>query len=423
MTGGIWEESQRSFRKLRSYKSLLAGFSYFYFLVTDMNYIYFDNSATTELSERAKARMREVMEVYGNPSSLHPLGNSAHEILETARRQVGETLGVRRPEPGELIFTSCGSESDNLAILGTAYAKPRRKGMRIITTDSEHPGAENAMRALESQGFEVVRIRTRGGELDWEQYGQALGDRVFLVSMMMVNNETGALYDLKRAFAMAKATRADIVTHTDAVQGYLKCRFTPKSIGADLVTVSAHKIHGPKGVGALYVSPEARKRRDIVPVLLGGGQEDGFRSGTENLIGIAGFGEAASEGYARLNESIEKMRSLREQTLQALAELPLQWNHPAGQCAPHILNCTLPDIRSETMLHALAAKGICVSNGSACSSHSKHTSTALLAFGLTAEQAECSIRISFSEYNTPQEVEALATALREELSRLVHIHR
>lgn len=388
-----------------------------------MREIYLDNSATTELSEGVKAKMREAMEIYGNPSSLHYAGNAALDLLESARRQVAASLGVSRPEPGELIFTSCGSESDNLAILGTAFAKPRRKGMRAITTDSEHPGAANAFRLLEAQGFEVVRIPTRGGELDWDRYAAALNDRTFLVSVMMVNNETGAIYDVKRAFTMAKNRNPDIVTHTDAVQGYLKCRFTPKAIKADLVTVSAHKIHGPKGVGALYVSKDALRRRDLVPLLLGGGQESGFRSGTENVIGIVGFGQAACEGSAALEENLGKLASLRELTLKKLADLPLQANLPAGKCAPHILNYTLPDIRSETMLHALSRRGICISNGSACSSHSHHRSEALTAFGLTLEQIECSIRISFSEFNTLSDVEALADALREELGRLVRRSR
>lgn len=385
----------------------------------DMKEIYLDNSATTALSDGVKARMREVMEIYGNPSSLHFMGNTAHDVLETARRQVAASLGVPRPEPGELIFTSCGSESDNLAILGTAFAKPRRRGMRVITTDSEHPGAENAFRLLESQGFEVVRIPTRGGGLDFDRYAAALNDKTFLVSMMTVNNETGAMYDIKRAFTMAKNRNPDIVTHTDAVQGYLKCRMTPKSVRADLVTVSAHKIHGPKGVGALYVSRDSLRRRDIVPLLLGGGQENGFRSGTENLVGIAGFGQAAEEGSANLEENLGKLESLRELTLKKLADLPLRPNLPAGKCAPHILNYTLPDIRSETMLHALSARGICISNGSACSSHSHHQSAALTAFGLSPSEIECSIRISFSVYNTLADVDALAESLAAELSRLV----
>ena len=386
--------------------------------------IYFDNSATTALSVAAKERMIEAMEIYGNPSSLHAAGQAAHELLERARGEIAATLGLRgRIENGRLIFTSCGSESDNLAILGTAYAKPRRKGGRVITTDSEHPGVERAMQALERDGFEVVRIRTRGGVLDFDQYEAALNDRVFLVSMMMVNNETGAMYDLSRAFAMAKAKNETIVTHTDAVQGYLKCRFTPAAHRADMVTLSAHKIHGPKGVGALYVSSESLKRRDFVPTLLGGGQEFGFRSGTENLIGIVGFAAAASQGFSALPKDLPHMTDLRAYACQMLSDLPVRLNLPTGKCAPHILNLTLPDIRSETMLHALSAEGICVSNGSACSSHSQNPSRALTAFGLTPAEIECAIRVSFCAENTREEIDRFVSVLADAIKRLVRIHR
>ena len=389
-----------------------------------MKDIYLDNSATTPLCEAAKVAMQSAMEVYGNPSSLHSVGQAAHSLVEEARRQIALTLGIRGThEAGKLFFTSCGSESDNLALLGTAYAKPRRKGGRIISTDSEHAGVENALQALEADGFEVVRISTKGGELDFAQLEEALTPRTFLVSLMMVNNETGAQYDVARAFAMAKAVNPDIVTHTDAVQGYLKCRFAPHMIRADMVTVSAHKIHGPKGVGALYVSPEALKRRDFVPLLLGGGQENGFRSGTENVIGIVGFGAAAKDGYASLNADLTYLRELRDYACERLSELPVRLNLPKGKCAPHILNLTLPDIRSETMLHALSAEGISVSQGSACSSHAAQVSRALLAFGLSAADAECSIRISFGRQNQKEDVDALIFALESALDRLVRRKR
>ena len=389
-----------------------------------MREIYLDNSATTALSPVAREKLMEVMELYGNPSSLHPVGQKARAVLEEARKSIAATLGVRGPlGAGQLVFTSCGSESDNLAILGVAYAKARRRGGRVITTDSEHAGVENAMRALEKDGFEVVRISTRGGVLDWEQYRKALDGKVFLVSIMAVNNETGAAYDLRRAFSMAKAKDADIVTHTDAVQGYLKLPLNPSAIKADFVTLSAHKIHGPKGVGAIYVSPEALKRRDYIPLLLGGGQESGFRSGTENLLGIAAFGAAAADGFAHLRENVLHLRELREYAEQRLGELPVRLNLPAGDRAPHILNITLPDIKSETMLHALSTRGICVSQGSACSTHAKKVSSALLAFGLSEAEAECSLRISFGRENTREDVDVLAEALATELERLVKIHR
>ena len=395
-----------------------------YFEKGIMKEIYLDNSATTPLSQAAKQAMLDTVECFGNPSSLHPVGQRSRTIVEQARRDIAATLGVRGTlGAGQLVFTSCGSESDNLAILGVAYAKPRRKGGRVITTDSEHAGVENAMKALEKDGFEVIRIPTRGGELDWEAYKQALNDRVFLVSMMMVNNETGAWYDLKKAFAMAKAINSDIVTHTDAVQGYLKVPFSPAAIKADFVTLSGHKINAPKGIGALYVSPEALKRRDYIPLLLGGGQESGFRSGTENVIGIAAFGAAAKDGYLHLQKNCRHLCDLRDYAAEKIAALGLQINLPTGSRAPHILNITLPDIKSETMLHALSAYGICVSQGSACSTHAKKVSSALLAFGLPETQAECSLRVSFGVENTREDVDALVNALEQELPKLVKIHR
>ncbi len=388
-----------------------------------MKDIYLDNSATTALSDAAREAMIGAMEHYGNPSSLHPVGQSAHEVLEDARRRIGATLGIKRGEGSRLLFTASGTEGDNLAILGTAYAKPRRKGGRIITTDSEHPAVDRTLTYLEQNGFEVVRIPTVGGVLDLDAYEKALDTRTFLVTLMAVNNETGAAYDLRTAFAMAKEKNADIVTHTDGVQGYLKGRLDPRALLCDLVTVSAHKIHGPKGVGALYVSAEALKRRDLVPVVHGGGQEDGFRSGTENLIGITGFAAAAEEGYASMSADVARMRELRAHAIERLEGSELRVNLPRGASAPHILNVTLPDIRSETMLHELSKSGICISQGSACAAHGGDVSRALLAFGLTRREAECSVRVSFSRYSTEAEADALCDALLEATGRLVRIKR
>lgn len=390
----------------------------------EMKEIYLDNSATTALSEGAKQAMREAMECYGNPSSLHPLGDAAHKLVEQARKDILNALGVRSgANAGELIFTSCGTEADHLALFGTAYAKPRRRGGRIISTDSEHSAIEKSLKALENEGFDVVRISTRGGVLDMEAYAKALNDKTFLVTMMTVNNETGAQYDIARAFGMAKAKNPDIVTHTDAVQGFLKCRLTPQSIKADLISISGHKIHAPKGVGALYISKDALRRRDLVPILLGGGQEGGFRSGTENVIGIAALGAAAREGYATLNESLLKMQELRDYAQERLSELPVRINLPSGARAPHILHLTLPNIRSETMLHELSQSGICVSAGSACSSHSKAKSPALLSFGLSENEIEYSLRISFSAYNTKEDVDALIAAMKNAFAHLVRAQR
>lgn len=388
-----------------------------------MKEIYLDNSATTALSEVAKEAIRTAMECYGNPSSLHPLGEQAHRLVEQARKDILATLGVRASGGGQLIFTSCGSEADNLALFGTAYAKPRRRGGRIISTDSEHSAVEKVLVALEADGFDVVRIPTKNGVLDLDAYAAALNDKTFLVTMMMVNNETGAQYDIARAFAMAKAKNPDIVTHTDAVQGYLKCRFTPQSIKADMVSISGHKIHAPKGVGALYVSKDALRRRDLTPTLLGGGQEDGFRSGTENVIGIAALGAAAKDGYSRLSDTLTRMRELRDYAEALLSDLPVRINRPTGERAPHILHLTLPEIRSETMLHELSQSGICVSAGSACSAHSKAKSPALAAFGLTDREIEFSLRISFGIDNTKEDVDALAEAMKAAFSHLVRAKR
>ena len=385
--------------------------------------IYFDNAATTPLSDAVRKKLLLVMENYGNPSSLHPVGQSARATLEEARRQVAAALGVRNLLSARLIFTASGSEADNLAILGTAYAKPRRRGCRIISTDSEHSAVEKALCVLEKDGFDVVRIPTKGGVLDFDAYAAALNDKVFLVTMMAVNNETGAAYDLARAFAMAKAKNPDTVTHTDAVQAFLKIPLTPASLKADMISISGHKINAPKGVGALYLSPEAIKRRDLVPTVYGGGQEYGFRSGTENLLGIAAFGEAAREGFSDFAVRRAHLASLREYAIGRLGELPVRVNTPEGACAPHIVNLTLPDVKSETMLHELSRSGICVSQGSACSTHAKSVSSALLSFGLPVSEAECSLRLSFGYQNTTEEIDVMIEAMRAALDRLVRIHR
>ena len=386
-----------------------------------MTSIYFDNSATTALSPAAKQALIDAADCYGNPSSLHREGRAAAAMLNNARTAIATSLGLRRLSPGELVFTSCGSEANSLAILGTAYAKARRTANRIVTTDSEHPAVENVMQALEKDGFEVIRISTRGGVLDMEQLDQVLNDRVLLVSMMLVNNETGALYDVKRAFALARTRSPGVITHTDAVQGYLKYRFTPASLGADLITLSAHKVHGPKGVGALYINPALLKAKQIVPRLLGGGQENGLRSGTENIPGIAAFGAAVAERYPTLDKDIAHMATLRDRLIAGLEAMSVTVKRPLGSCAPHIVNLTLPNIKSEVMLHFLDARGICVSSGSACSTHAKSVSRALLAFGATEREADCSLRVSLSSDNTPEEVDLLLGALSEGLGSLIRI--
>ena len=383
--------------------------------------IYLDNSATTSLCDTAKERMLEAMETFGNPSSVHKEGVAAKRLLDKARESVGRLFGMNGASSDRLIFTSCGTEANNMAIFGSVYAKKRRAGDRIITTNSEHPSIDACLQRLEDEGFEVIRLKTRGGVLDFEEFRTYLNDRVILVSLMMVNNETGAIYDVAKFFSEAKKKNPDTVTHCDAIQGFLKIPFNPKRLGADMISVSAHKIHGPKGVGALYISQEIIKRRLISPHMCGGGQEGGLRSGTENVIGICGFGGACYEGYAKIRESIENMTALRDLCRTLATEAGARVNIPGGASAPHIVSITLPSIKSETMLHYLSSLGIFVSSGSACSSNGGHFSSALTAFGRNESEADSSIRISFSHRNEKEDVDALIDGLKSGLERLSRI--
>ncbi len=384
--------------------------------------IYLDNSATTPLCPAAKRAMTEAMECFGNPSSLHAEGVVAAALLRECRAVVGEALGERYLKEGQLIFTGSGTEASALALLGTARAKARRTASTILTTDSEHPSIHQNLALLEKEGFRVVKIPTVRGHIDMNDVRPYLNRDLFMVSMMLVNNETGAWYGVPEIFAAAKAANADCICHCDAVQAFLKVPFTVKSLGADLVTISAHKIHGPKGVGALYVSPRLLSARALVPVFGGGGQEFGFRSGTENMIGIAGFAAAVRAGLAARSAWASNTAHLSEKLIKALDGTEIRANLPVRR-APHILNVTLPDIKSETMLHYLSAKGIAVSSGSACSSHAKTPSGTLIAFGLSPAEADCSLRISFSGENTEADIDALIAALFEGCDTLVRIHR
>ena len=388
------------------------------------NEIYLDNSATTALCDEAKAAMSAVMhDVYGNPSSLHSVGLAAEKIVSDARSEVLASLGVRG-DARQLIFCGSGSEANNLALIGTYTAKKRRAGARVIITAGEHSSIEASAAYLETLGADVVRLTTKNGEIDMDELRAALTPETVLLSTMLVNNETGALYPVGEMFKAAKALCPDILCHCDAVQGYTKVKFTPKSIGADLVSVSAHKIHGPKGVAALYVSPEVLKRRALVPVIHGGQQENGLRAGTENTIGIAGFGAAAKVAMQHQGEITAQLASVSGHLLDRLSNNPnlaeVRINRPRS-AVWHIINITLPNIKSETMLHFLSGKGIFVSSGSACSSHAKSVSRALSAFGISDKEADCSLRISLSRYNTIEDADKLCDALAEGLSALIRI--
>jgi len=385
-----------------------------------MMQIYLDNSATTALCPEAREAMCRAMDTFGNPSSLHTLGAHAAKLLRNSREAVGEALGERFLKEGQLIFTSCGTEASALALRGTAGAKARRTAKTILTTDSEHPSVENNLRLLENEGFRVVRVSTRGGALDMDTVRAHCNTDLFMVSMMLVNNETGARYPIPEVFALAKAANPACVCHCDAVQGFLKVPFTARNLGADLITVSAHKIHGPKGVGALFVSERMLRERRLAPYLVGGGQEFGFRSGTENIIGIAGFAAAARVGAAAMRTVSPKMAELSHMLISGLSGSEIRVNRPAV-CAPHIVNITLPGIKSETMLHFLSGKGISVSAGSACSARGGGPSQTLIAFGLSEQEATCSLRISLSGETTKEDIEALLAALSEGTQTLVRI--
>lgn len=384
--------------------------------------IYLDNSATTALCDEAKTAMTAVMDtIYGNPSSLHTIGLAAEKILSEARNDVLSSLGVRG-DTRQLIFCGSGSEANNLALIGAYISKKRRPGARVIITAGEHSSVESAAAYLQTCGADIVRLSTKNGEIDFDELTSALTSDTVLLSTMLVNNETGALYPVAEMFKTAKAICPDILCHCDAVQGYTKVKFTPKSLSADLITISAHKIHGPKGIAALYVSPEVLKRKALVPIIHGGQQENGLRAGTENTIGIAGLGAAAKAAMLHQNENRSQIESTATHLLNRLATdkrlSEIRVNRPK-EAVWHIINITLPKIKSETMLHFLSGKGIYVSSGSACSSHEKTVSRALTAFGISDKEADCSLRISLSRYNTIEDADKLCDALGEGLASLI----
>lgn len=388
---------------------------------------YLDQSATTKPSSAAIAAMTEAAEVWGNPSSVHALGQKSASLLRDCRAKIAKTLGLPRVSKDMVIFTASGTEANNIAMLGCAYSKKRdaEKPGTVIISQGEHPSIENPAQRLESQGYRVLRVPTLGGVLDLGWLEEQLKEcemPVVFAGFMLVNNETGAVYDVKAASALVKKYYPDALIHCDAVQGFMKLKFTPMTLGADTVTVSAHKIHSVRGAAALYVSENALKRRHIVPVMPGGGQESGFRSGTENLCSIASFAAAAEEAKANFSENREKTASLRSKLDGALGTLDVRFNRSiAAEGAvflDNICSVVLPGIKSETMLNFLSGKGVYVSAGSACSAYSKKKSAALESFGVTADDADCTLRISLDYTNTEEDIDALIDGLREGIASL-----
>lgn len=375
---------------------------------------YLDNSATTRCSRRVQETVLRMMDCdYGNPSSLHKKGMEAEAHVRKVAAEIARTLRVSEKE---IIFTSGGTESNNLALIGAAMAN-RRSGNRLITTQVEHSSVRNTMAYLEKQGFEVIYLPVdKDGILLLDSLREAVNGQTVLVSIMQANNETGALQPVAEAASIVRQINPAALVHADAVQSYGKMRIRPKKEGIDLLSVSGHKIHGPKGVGFLYI----REKTKITPLSFGGGQQSGMRSGTHNVPGIAGLGEAAKEAYEGLEEKTAHLYSLKDRFLEKTACLEgVTVNGRTGRdSAPHIVSLSIEGVRSEVLLHALEEYNIYVSAGSACASNHRAPSQTLQAMKLKPELADSTLRFSFSVYTAAEEIDYAAAKLAEIVPRL-----
>lgn len=376
--------------------------------------IYFDNSATTRCFESVVDLVGKLMrEDYGNPSSMHKKGIQSENYVRAAKRIISENLKVAEKE---IVFTSGGTESDNLAIIGTAMAN-KRAGMHIVTTKVEHSAVLNSMKYLEEQGFCVTYVPVdRYGVVCLDQLEKALTPDTILVSVMHVNNEVGAVQPIWEISKLIKEKAKNAAFHVDAVQSYGKYRIYPKKWGISLLSVSGHKIHGPKGTGFLYIEDKLK----IKPVLYGGGQQGGIRSGTENVPGTAGLGAAVEEIYKDFEEKVKALYELKRYFTEGLKKLDaVRINGPElEQGAPHIISASFLGIRSEVLLHALEEYEIYISAGSACSSNKPAPSATLSAIGLKKEELETTVRFSFSFDNTLEEAEECLERLHEIVPKL-----
>ncbi len=370
--------------------------------------IYLDNAATTQVCpEAAEAAVRCMTEDFGNPSSSHAPGRTARAILKAARAELAASLGSL---PEEIYFTAGGTESDNWAIRSGCRLM-RRKGRHIISSLTEHDAVLKTLEYMKSLGYEVTYLSPGpDGAVRAEDAAAALRPDTVLVSLMLVNNETGAVTDIPAVSRALKASGCPALLHTDAVQGYMKLPFTAKSLGADMITLSGHKIHAPKGVGALYI----RRGLRLSPLILGGGQEDGRRSGTENLPGIAAFA-AAANAARKDTDAAGRMAALRQLAIAELrAAIPDLVVNGGG--APHILSLALPGYKSEVLLNFLDAEGVCVSKGSACKKGAR--SHVLQAMGLPPAVIDGSIRVSLCRYTTREDIEGFCRTLIQARERL-----
>ena len=376
--------------------------------------IYLDNSATTKCYECVRDIVGKVMcEDYGNPSSMHRKGVEAEQYIKEAKEILAKAMKVQEKE---IFFTSGGTESDNLALIGAARAN-HRAGRHLITSSIEHPAILNTMHYLEEEGFRVTYLPVDAeGKVKLSALQEALCEETILVSIMYVNNEMGAVQPIEEAARIIKGYNNKILFHVDAVQGFGKYRIYPKKWNIDLLSVSSHKIHGPKGVGFLYVNEKTK----IQPFILGGGQQKGMRSGTDNVPGIAGLGVAAKKIYSHIEENVSSMMELKKYFAEELLKLEnVEINGPEVENgAPHILNVSFLGVRSEVLLHTLEDMNIYVSAGSACSSHKRAGSASLAALRLTPERKESAIRFSFCEFTTKEEIDYTLEALKKVLPML-----
>jgi cysteine desulfurase len=374
---------------------------------------YLDNSATTRCSDRACQLMVDLLtKDYGNPSSLHMKGIEAERFVETAKKKIAKTLRVSEKE---IIFTSGGTESNNLAIIGAAMAN-RRAGNHIITTSIEHASVENPMEFLKEQGFDITYLSVdENGIISLEELEEAVTEQTILVSMMQVNNEIGAIEPVAEAAELIKKKNPDTLIHVDAIQSYGKMYIYPKKLGIDMLSVSGHKIHGPKGSGFLWV----KEKTKLKPLILGGGQQKGMRSGTENVPAIAGLGEAAEEIYENLDEKRAHLYGLKQRFINGIEKL--EGTHVNGKTgedsAPHIVSVSFEGIRSEVLLHSLEDRGIYVSSGSACSSNNhagkQKGSKTLRNIHLKENLLDSTLRFSFSVHTTEEEIDYALEVLGE----------
>ena len=370
---------------------------------------YFDNSATTRVFDCVKDAVVNAMTVdYGNAAARHMKGVEAERLIKEARAEIAKSLKVQEKE---ILFTSGGTESNNTALIGAAFAN-QRAGKHLITTGVEHASIYNTMEFLREQGFEITYLPVDSyGCISLEELAQAVREDTILVSVMYVNNEIGAVEPVEEISKVIKAKNPKTLFHVDAIQAYGKYVIRPKKQGIDLLSVSGHKIHGPKGVGFLYIDEKAKVR----PILFGGGQQKGMRSGTEDVPGCAGLGAAVREVYRDHEAKIEKLYQIRERLIAGLKELPgVTINgHEGRENAPQIVSASFEGVRSEVLLHALEDRGVYVSSGSACSVNHPGVSGTLKGIGVKKELLDSTIRFSFGLFNEPEEADYCLEVLRE----------